>query len=197
MEATHPHPLFRSYLFDSTHSTHNPSIPPTTHPFHPQPIHSTHNPSIPPTTHPFHPQPIHSTHNASIPPTTHPFHPHLKPKHLPPSAHNTPLNSKHPSQLITPPSTQNTPLNSKHPPQLKTPPSTQNTPLNSKHPPQLKTPLSTQPSQLISGVEYIHSQRVIHRDLKLGNMLLNSLMHLKIADFGLAAKVNYEGEKKM
>lgn len=52
-------------------------------------------------------------------------------------------------------------------------------------------------AQLVNGVQYIHSRKVIHRDLKLGNMLLNSLMHLKIADFGLASKVNYTGEKKI
>jgi serine/threonine protein kinase len=50
---------------------------------------------------------------------------------------------------------------------------------------------------LVAGVRYIHSQRIIHRDLKLGNMLLSEKMELKIADFGLATKVEYEGEKKM
>jgi len=51
--------------------------------------------------------------------------------------------------------------------------------------------------RLVAGVRYIHSQRVIHRDLKLGNMLLDEGMELKIADFGLATRVEYEGEKKM
>jgi len=51
--------------------------------------------------------------------------------------------------------------------------------------------------RLVSGLRYIHSQRVIHRDLKLGNMLLNEAMELKIADFGLATRVEYVGEKKM
>jgi len=50
---------------------------------------------------------------------------------------------------------------------------------------------------LVSGLAYIHSQRVIHRDLKLGNMLLDEAMELKIADFGLATRVEYNGEKKM
>ena len=50
---------------------------------------------------------------------------------------------------------------------------------------------------LVNGLSYIHDQHVIHRDLKLGNMLLNESMELKIADFGLATKVEYEGEKKM
>ncbi|CAD5111847.1 DgyrCDS1111 [Dimorphilus gyrociliatus] len=49
--------------------------------------------------------------------------------------------------------------------------------------------------QLMSAMHYIHQRRIIHRDLKLGNMLLNSYMSLKIADFGLAAQLRYEGEK--
>jgi len=51
--------------------------------------------------------------------------------------------------------------------------------------------------RLVAGLRYIHSQRLIHRDLKLGNMLLDEAMELKIADFGLATRVEYEGEKKM
>lgn len=50
---------------------------------------------------------------------------------------------------------------------------------------------------LTEGVQYIHGQKIIHRDLKLGNMLLNSSMELKIADFGLATRVEYDGERKM
>jgi polo-like kinase 1 len=38
--------------------------------------------------------------------------------------------------------------------------------------------------------------KVIHRDLKLGNLFLNEKMELKVGDFGLAAKVIFEGEKK-
>ena len=51
--------------------------------------------------------------------------------------------------------------------------------------------------RLVAGLRYIHSQRVIHRDLKLGNMLLDDAMELKLADFGLATRVEYAGEKKM
>ncbi|KAJ1841619.1 hypothetical protein LPJ73_006058 [Coemansia sp. RSA 2703] len=40
--------------------------------------------------------------------------------------------------------------------------------------------------QLLCGLEYCHTNFVIHRDLKLPNMLLTKAGELKIADFGLA-----------
>jgi serine/threonine protein kinase len=43
--------------------------------------------------------------------------------------------------------------------------------------------------QLISAVDYMHSNRVIHRDLKLGNIFINENMEIKVGDFGLAAKL--------
>ena len=45
--------------------------------------------------------------------------------------------------------------------------------------------------QLISAVQYMHSNRVIHRDLKLGNIFLNENMEIKVGDFGLAAKLEF------
>ena len=42
----------------------------------------------------------------------------------------------------------------------------------------------------------MHSNRVIHRDLKLGNIFLNSTMDIKVGDFGLAAKLEFSDEKK-
>ena len=41
-------------------------------------------------------------------------------------------------------------------------------------------------SQLIEGVRYCHSHRVLHRDLKPQNLLINRDGNLKLADFGLA-----------
>jgi cyclin-dependent kinase 10 len=47
--------------------------------------------------------------------------------------------------------------------------------------------------QLIRGVEYLHRSFIIHRDLKLSNLLLTGDGVLKIADFGLARKFNSSG----
>lgn len=51
--------------------------------------------------------------------------------------------------------------------------------------------------QLMEGLNYLHTRRVIHRDIKGSNILLNSKGVLKIADFGLARnmKVLAEGDK--
>jgi len=43
--------------------------------------------------------------------------------------------------------------------------------------------------QLLEGIAYCHSHRVLHRDLKPQNLLINSEGHVKLADFGLARMV--------
>uniref|UniRef100_A0A4W2E8U8 Serine/threonine-protein kinase PLK n=1 Tax=Bos indicus x Bos taurus TaxID=30522 RepID=A0A4W2E8U8_BOBOX len=50
--------------------------------------------------------------------------------------------------------------------------------------------------QIVLGCQYLHGNRVIHRDLKLGNLFLNEDLEVKIGDFGLATKVEYDGERK-
>ena len=51
-------------------------------------------------------------------------------------------------------------------------------------------------NQICSSIKYLHSHRVIHGDLKLGNLFLNDRMEVKIGDFGLATKLEFDGERK-
>lgn len=51
-------------------------------------------------------------------------------------------------------------------------------------------------SQILDGVKYLHDKRIIHRDLKLGNIFLNDNLNVKIGDFGLATRIEYQGERK-
>ncbi|XP_012274826.1 serine/threonine-protein kinase polo [Orussus abietinus] len=50
--------------------------------------------------------------------------------------------------------------------------------------------------QILEGVHYLHKNRIIHRDLKLGNLFLNDDLQVKIGDFGLATKLEHDGERK-
>ena len=51
-------------------------------------------------------------------------------------------------------------------------------------------------TQIIGGVMYMHEFGVIHRDLKLGNIFLDQDMTVKIGDFGLAALLTSDSERK-
>ncbi|XP_077498661.1 serine/threonine-protein kinase PLK1-like [Amblyomma americanum] len=50
--------------------------------------------------------------------------------------------------------------------------------------------------QLLRACEYLVQEHVIHRDLKLGSLLLTEGSQLKARNFGLATRVHYEGQLK-
>lgn len=50
--------------------------------------------------------------------------------------------------------------------------------------------------QLCGGVKYMHQRCVIHRDLKMGNIFIDAHMNIKIGDFGLAAVVVDDKERR-
>lgn len=45
--------------------------------------------------------------------------------------------------------------------------------------------------QVLNALEYLHQRKIIHRDLKLGNLFLNENMQVKMGDFGLATKLEF------
>uniref|UniRef100_A0A0R3RQT2 Serine/threonine-protein kinase PLK n=1 Tax=Elaeophora elaphi TaxID=1147741 RepID=A0A0R3RQT2_9BILA len=50
--------------------------------------------------------------------------------------------------------------------------------------------------QIVEACEYLHKNKIIHRDLKLGNLFLNEEMEIKVGDFGLATVVEIDGQRK-
>ncbi|KAF9886695.1 hypothetical protein FE257_011209 [Aspergillus nanangensis] len=52
--------------------------------------------------------------------------------------------------------------------------------------PFLPSEIKTLLAQLLSGLDFLHSQWIMHRDLKTSNLLMNNRGEIKIADFGMA-----------
>ncbi|CCE63724.1 hypothetical protein TPHA_0F02430 [Tetrapisispora phaffii CBS 4417] len=51
-------------------------------------------------------------------------------------------------------------------------------------------------TQVCGAINYMHSNNIIHRDLKLGNVFFDKNFNIKIGDFGLAATLSNVSEKK-
>eukprot|EP01138_Halocafeteria_seosinensis_P002809 gb/GECG01002870.1/.p1 GENE.gb/GECG01002870.1/~~gb/GECG01002870.1/.p1 ORF type:complete len:768 (+),score=117.31 gb/GECG01002870.1/:1-2304(+) len=50
--------------------------------------------------------------------------------------------------------------------------------------------------QILSGLHYVHRHRILHRDLKAGNVFLTSTGKVKLGDFGIAKILNDSGTMK-
>lgn len=55
---------------------------------------------------------------------------------------------------------------------------------------QLKMPFPIVTRQMIQALNYLHANKIIHRDIKLGNVLLKQDLFVKLIDFGLAKEYN-------
>ena len=50
--------------------------------------------------------------------------------------------------------------------------------------------------QIVNALKNLQKNRIIHRDLKLGNLFLNEKLMIKLGDFGLAARLDFDNERR-
>ena len=51
--------------------------------------------------------------------------------------------------------------------------------------------------ELISAIRVLHSQKIIHRDIKLENILLDKHGHIRISDFGISRRIDNSEKKEL
>jgi NIMA (never in mitosis gene a)-related kinase len=51
--------------------------------------------------------------------------------------------------------------------------------------------------QLVLGLQYLHQQKIVHRDIKPQNIFINEEGVLKLADFGISKALDHTQEKAM
>jgi polo-like kinase 1 len=49
----------------------------------------------------------------------------------------------------------------------------------------------------VRAIKFLHEHKVVHRDLKLENILLDKNFNLKVADFGLSVKSKFNAAEKL